>query len=86
MTKFISLFDGSIAKWGNSQAVRLSTDILRQAEFETSGPVKITAERGRITIEPAHQKVSLDSLLAQMTPGSKLDLVDYGGPVGREVP
>lgn len=86
MTKFRSQSDGSIAKWGNSQAVRLSTDILRQADFEPTGPVRITAERGRITIEPIRRKVSLDDLLAQLPPDCRMDLVDYGSPVGREVP
>lgn len=84
MNKFMSTYDSAIAKWGNSQAVRLTADILRQAEFDVSEPVRIIAEQGRITIEPLRKKVDLNDLLNQITDGTGLELISFGKPVGRE--
>lgn len=45
----------------------------------------ITAEAGRIVIEPLRRKPTLDELLARMRPGDRHEEVDYGAPRGREV-
>lgn len=76
----------SILKWGNSQGVRLTSDLLRQAQLEVADPVRIYFEKGRIVIEAEQPKVSLSQLLAQIPEGDGLDLVDYGPSVGRELP
>ncbi len=76
----------SILKWGNSQGVRLTSDMLRQAQLQVADPVRIFHEKGRIVIEAVKPKVSLSGLLAQMPDGDVLDLVDYGPSVGRELP
>ena len=76
----------SILKWGNSQGVRLTTDVLRRAKLEVSDQVVIHSEPGRIVIEPARPKVVLADLLAKIPQGSGLELVDYGRAFGRELP
>ena len=76
----------SILKWGNSQGVRLTSDMLRQAQLQVADPVRIFHEKGRIVIEAMTPKVSLSQLLAKMPGGDGLDLVDYGPSVGRELP
>lgn len=76
----------SILKWGNSQGVRLTSDILRQAQLQVADPVRIFHEKGRIVIEAVTPKVSLKQLLAQMPDNDRIGLVDYGESVGREVP
>lgn len=76
----------SILKWGNSQGVRLTTDVLRRAKLGVSDQVVIHSEPGRIVIEQARPKVALADLLAKMPDGQALDLVDFGGAVGRELP
>ncbi len=76
----------SILKWGNSQGVRLTTDVLRRAHMKVSEEVIVRSELGRIVIEPARKRVNLANLLAQIPGGQGLQLVDYGAPVGRELP
>ena len=76
----------SILKWGNSQGVRLTSDMLRQAQLEVADPVRIFYEKGRIVIEAVQPKVNLNQLLAQMPGNDGIDLVDYGPSVGRELP
>lgn len=79
------LRQASILKWGNSQGVRLTSDLLRKAQLSVADPVQIYFEKGRIVIEAAQPKVNLSQLLAQMPEGASLDLVDYGSSVGREL-
>lgn len=76
----------SILKWGNSQGVRLTSDMLRQAQLQVADPVRIFHEKGRIVIEAIQPKVNLNQLLAQMPDDNGIDLVDYGPSVGRELP
>ena len=76
----------SILKWGNSQGVRLTSDMLRQAQLQVADPVRIFHEKGRIVIEAVKPKISLNQLLAQMPNDGGIDLVDYGPSVGRELP
>jgi antitoxin component of MazEF toxin-antitoxin module len=76
----------SILKWGNSQCVRLTTDVLRRAKLGVSDQVVIHSEPGRIVIELAKPKVLLADLLAKIPEGQALALVDFGDAVGREQP
>ena len=76
----------SILKWGNSQGVRLTSDMLRQAQLQVADPVRIFHEKGRIVIEAVKPKINLSQLLAQMPNDGGIDLVDYGPSVGRELP
>lgn len=76
----------SILKWGNSQGVRLTTDVLRRARLGVSDQVVIHSQPGRIVIELAKPKVLLADLLAKMSEGQALELVDFGDAVGRELP
>ena len=76
----------SILKWGNSQGVRLTADMLRQAQLQVADPVRIFHEKGRIVIEAVKPKISLNQLLAQMPNDRGIDLVDYGPSLGRELP
>ena len=76
----------SILKWGNSQGVRLTTDVLRRARLGVSDQVVIHSEPGRIVIELAKPKVLLANLLAKISESEPLELVDFGDAVGRELP
>ena len=86
MTATLAPRQASILKWGNSQGVRLTSDMLRQAQLQVADPVRIFHENGRIVIEAMTPKVSLSQLLAKMPGGDGFDLVDYGPSVGRELP
>ncbi len=68
----------SISKWGNSQGVRLTNNVLRHAKLSLSDQVVIRSEPGRVVIEKAKPKYVLADLLAQMPKGETLTLVDCG--------
>ena len=74
-----------ISAWGNSHGVRLPRKILDAAGLAPDADVTISAEQGRIVIQLARRKPTLDELLARLPRGSKAEEVDYGPPRGREV-
>lgn len=75
-----------VTAWGNSHGVRIPREVLETADIAPESEVTISAEAGRIVIEPARRKPTLDELLARMRPGDRHEEVDYGAPRGREVP
>ena len=58
----------NIAKWGNGLAVRLNKTITETAGVTKGSPVYIHAERGRIIIETAKRRPTLNELLAAFDP------------------
>lgn len=77
----------SIQKWGNSQGVRLSKNILNLAGFAETGAVKITAEPDRIVIQKAGQRKykNLQELFEGYDEEFQASEWDTGSPVGKEV-
>ena len=74
-----------IRKWGNSAAVRLPSSAIKSAAFDMAQPVRITATKGRIVIEPVTQvEFRLEDLLAGVTPDNAHGELDFGAPVGKE--
>lgn len=74
-----------IKKWGNSAAVRLPTSLLEASGLSLDAPVRLREENGSIIIEPAPaDAVSLDVLLAAITPENLHAEVDSGAPMGDE--
>jgi antitoxin MazE len=76
---------GQVKKWGNSAAVRVPAAILDAVHVSIDQDVDIRAEGGRIVIEPTQKRVTLESLLAQISPDNLHGEVDFSGPVGREI-
>jgi antitoxin MazE len=72
-------------KWGNSQAVRIPKRVLDQARLREGEELEIRVEAGRITLEPLSSELTLESLVAQITPENQHHELDWGKPVGREV-
>lgn len=74
-----------VRKWGNSAAVRLPASALAAAGLKPDDPVEVREENGRIVIEPVRVKhVSLDELLADITPENRHEETDWGPAVGKE--
>ena len=73
-----------VQKWGNSLAVRLPSQIIKQAELAQDATVNISIEDHRIVIEPA-MKFELKDMLAKITKANLHNEVDFGGPVGKEI-
>jgi len=77
-----------VQKWGNSQGVRLSKELLATANLKVGDAVDISARDGQICVAPA-QRVrgahDLRKLVARIPRGHAPEEVDWGAPVGREV-
>ena len=74
-----------LVKWGNSQAVRIPKTALRQARLKEGEELEILAEEGRLTLQSASRKLTLESLVAGITPENQHKELDWGPPVGKEV-
>jgi antitoxin MazE len=74
-----------IVKWGNSQAVRIPKPILQQAQISEGDEVEIRVEGGHIALAPLKTKLTLESLVAGITPENRHGEIDWGKPIGREV-
>jgi len=79
--------DGTIQRWGNSQAVRLPKGALETARFKENESVRIVAELDRIIIERAPDKKhrKLKDRLAGFNDDYDYKEWDTGAPVGSEV-
>lgn len=74
-----------VRKWGNSAAVRIPATVLEAAGLKPNDAVEVREEGGRVVIEKAEpQPVTLEWLLAGITPENLHEEIDFGPPVGRE--
>ena len=76
-----------VQKWGNSQGLRLSKQVLEDARITVGDDVEVAAREGEIVItpvKPARKKKSLRQLVARIPKDYKPAEVDWGPPVGRE--
>ena len=83
----------TIQKWGNSQGIRLSKEILAQLNLQENDTVGITVYNGKMTVEKinktkylnlaerleAFYKRPIDEIYVEST-----QEVEVGGPVGNE--
>ena len=78
--------NSSIKKWGNSLAIRIPSSVVQDLALSENSSVQITSNGVVATIQPKkHKKVSLDELVAAITPDNIHKEVDWGKPVGKEV-
>ena len=85
MEKRISLIS-AIRKWGNSPALRLPLPLLKIAQFSLEQKVTVTAEKGRLTIEPvAKTDYQLSELIDGISEENSPELIDFGPFVGKEL-
>lgn len=77
---------GTVRKWGNSAAIRLSANILEAAHLQINQAVKVWEEDGRIIIQPVRPAaLSLEALTAAITDDNRHGEVSFGPDVGGEV-
>lgn len=75
-----------VKKWGNSASVRIPSAVMEAASLYIDQAVDIREEGGRVVIEPIATPVyDLDELLAEMTPDTFPEEIDWGPPVGKEI-
>ena len=76
-----------IRKWGNSQGLRLSKQVLEDARITIGEDVDVTAREGVIVIAPVKRvrgKRSLQELVSRIPKNYETEEIDWGNPVGRE--
>lgn len=74
-----------VVGWGNSQALRIPKAMLDEMQIKEGDEVELMVENGRLTVQPVYPKLTLDSLLAAITPENCHREIDWGKPVGNEV-
>jgi antitoxin MazE len=76
-----------VQRWGNSQGLRLSKQVLENARISIGDDVDVTARDGIIVIAPVSRvrgKRSLQELVSRIPKDYEVEEIDWGKPVGRE--
>lgn len=77
-----------VQKWGNSQGLRLSKELLSTADLKVGDAVEIAVRDGTILITPARRVRGGHDLmeLVERIPSEYVaEELDWGPPAGREV-
>lgn len=77
-----------VQRWGNSQGLRLSKELLSNARIDVGDVVDVTVHEGSIVVTPLHRvrgALDLEQLVAAIPRGYKPGEADWGPPVGGEV-
>lgn len=75
-----------VKAWGNSQGIRISKDILKEANIFVNDVLNVNVSNGQILLTKPFRHKTLEERAADF--GGKLDLdgeFDWGQPAGREV-
>jgi antitoxin MazE len=77
-----------VQKWGNSQGLRLTKQVLEDAGILIGDEVDVSARDGAIVIAPVRRvrgTRSLQELVSRIPKNYKGGETEWGEPVGREV-
>lgn len=77
-----------VQRWGNSQGLRFSREVLRRARISVGDEVEVTARDGAIVVKPSHEvrgKYDLRDLVSKMPRSYKPSEEDWGSATGKEV-
>jgi len=77
-----------IQKWGNSQGLRLSKELLSDAEIGVGDAVNVALRDGVLVVTPVRRvrgALDLEQLVGRIPKGYKPGELDWGPPAGREV-
>ena len=80
-----------VQKWGNSQGVRLSKQLLSEVDIDVGDAVDIEVREGSVVLTPVHRvrgghdlRALVRGISKDYAPPTREEL-DWGAPVGREV-
>lgn len=77
-----------IQKWGNSQGLRLSKELLSDAAIEVGDAVEVVVHKGTLIVTPVRRVRGghdLRDLVGRISKQYKPAELDWGPPVGCEV-
>ena len=80
-----NMIEGTIVKWGNSQGIRFSKDLLKAANIGINDTVEIFAEDGRIILVKRLRRRTLTELFADYTGDYKPVEISTGPSIGKEL-
>ncbi len=74
----------TVAKWGNSLAVRVPRKLADAASLHRGSVVELSVVEGALMVRPARPRYRLEDLLRGMTPRKRHREVSWGKPKGGE--
>lgn len=77
-----------VQKWGNSQGLRLSKELLSEVDIKVGDAVDVAVRDGVLVVTPVHRVrggQDLEELVKRIPKDYKPEELDWGKPVGREV-
>ena len=77
-----------VQKWGNSQGLRLSKQLLSDAEIGVGDAVDVAVHDGALVVTPVRRvrgALDLEQLVASIPRGYEPGEIDWGPPAGLEV-
>jgi antitoxin MazE len=75
-----------IQKWGNSLALRIPKPFAEESNLREDSPVEISVRSGKLVIVAIEEpQLSLEELVAQITPENRHAEIETGTSVGNEV-
>lgn len=77
-----------VQKWGNSQGLRLSKELLSDAAIDVGDAVDVAVHQGSIVVTPVRRvrgALDLEQLVSAIPKGYKPGEADWGPPTGGEV-
>jgi antitoxin MazE len=76
----------AIVKWGNSQGIRLSGQLLEQIGASVGQQLEVTVQNATLVLKPARPaRMSLETLLEGLSPDNRHSEIGTGDAVGKEV-
>jgi antitoxin MazE len=76
-----------VQKWGNSQGLRFTKEILAEAQIDLGDEVRVSVRGGRIIVEPVVKvrgRYDITKLVSRIPKDYRAEEVDWGRPVGKE--
>ena len=77
-----------VQRWGNSQGLRLSRQLLEDAQISVGDEVDVAVHDGVIVVAPHKRprgKHNLRELVSRIPRGYETGELDWGSPTGKEV-
>lgn len=75
----------TLQKWGNSQGFRIPKTILESLEWQENEQFSLSAQKGKIIIEPVKKRKSIQELFADFEGSYEATEIDWGEPAGKEI-
>ncbi len=76
-----------ILKWVNSQGLRLTKNLLEDAQLDVGDEVDVSVKDGIMIVKPVNRirgRHNLKDLVARIPQNYESDEIDWGEPVGKE--